>query len=80
MYVVKQELVAAFKKAEYDKTRKELRVKKLTGKWARILAIWKSLKNFYDHYSEMRKRKEDGRKRVESAAVLVRNAKRFYTN
>ena len=52
--MVKRELVAAFKKSEYDKTNKELRVKKLTGKWARILAIWQTLKRVYDHYSEMR--------------------------
>ena len=47
LFVVKQDLVAAYKKEQFSKTEEQLKMNKLASSWAKRILIWNVIKSVF---------------------------------
>ena len=78
--MVKQDLVAAFKKEQFSKKFEELRIKDLVREWAIKINAYMIIMCIYDQFHDLIERKDRAYKEFTSKAMIVRNAKRFFSN
>lgn len=58
LFVVKQDLVAAYKREQFSKTEEQLKMNKLASSWAKRILVYKVIKTVFQNYDEMYKRKK----------------------
>lgn len=73
-------MIALYRQKEFNKKFKELKRRKHAEVWARKVIAFKLVKKIFKHYQVMRQVKIDSERKIKSAILLVRNARRYYSN
>lgn len=80
LYVVKQDLLKAYRSKSKRTTEKQMDLNNVASQWARLLKVFPVIKEFYKKCTKRISLKIRAEKYLNSSLLVQRRAKRYFTN